>query len=622
MSSSQQPVGSLRRRTTASTTSIEPETKQHETEVPNKDAPNQTPKGITTTYWMTSILILRSIALVYFTGFSVAYFQNKPLIGTHGIYPYTAILDRYSTHYTSYWDQYVNLPTLLWFMPRTNDSIDQIALCGMLLSSLVLIFGYTLCHSVVFLSLWLLYHSLVNVGGLFYGYGWESQVLETGFLAIFLCRIRLTPWRYNPQLRLDQKPAVPPSYLIIFLYLWLCFKIMIGAGMIKIRAGKCWLDYTCMDYHYETQPNPNPMAWIMHNNPRWFHQFEVATNHFVELIAPWFLLIPFRKVAIISALIQIAFQFLIIMGGNLSFLNWMTMIPALAGLDDAFCYDYLWFLYPKREREYLYHECAKYYVEYRDNQSRIEAQHATIVNESLWFKKWRCCRVFSLYDLLYKVLCLCVAILIVYLSVDVVHNLLSSRQIMNTSFDKFRLVNTYGAFGTVEKERFEVVFWMTGDEYVDDDTPWTEIVFKCKPGPLDRRPCVITPYHYRVDWQIWFAGFEPHTPNRHPWIFLFVAQLLNHDGETIELLDGSVEQFMQNNNVTYIKADMFKYKFTKQWSDMNWWTREMTSTYLPPLDLNNKHFKNVLSQLSWSGNKTLKKKKKRNRKKKRKKIEL
>ena len=38
-------------------------------------------------------------------------------------------------------------------------------------------------------------------------------------------------------------------------------------------------------------------------------------------------------------------------------------------------------------------------------------------------------------------------ILLVYLSAPVIQNLLSSNQAMNTSFDSFRIVNTYGAFG-------------------------------------------------------------------------------------------------------------------------------------------------------------------------------
>ncbi len=147
----------------------------------------------------------------------------------------------------------MNLPTLLWFLPRTDDSLHHIALCGMILSSLVIVLGHRCCHCFLFLSLWLLYHSLVNVGQLFYGYGWESQLLETGFIAIFLCRMRLFSWtdrrskmdllnqsksksnnesKVNPFLSLEHIPAIPPSRLILMLFLWLTFRIMIGAGMV------------------------------------------------------------------------------------------------------------------------------------------------------------------------------------------------------------------------------------------------------------------------------------------------------------------------------------------------------------------------------------------------------
>eukprot|EP01083_Nonionella_stella_P028539 78607_1 len=62
------------------------------------------PKTQLQTYSMTSILILRSLAFVYLIAFSVAYFQNKALIGTNGIYPYTQALEQHSSDHTSYWD--------------------------------------------------------------------------------------------------------------------------------------------------------------------------------------------------------------------------------------------------------------------------------------------------------------------------------------------------------------------------------------------------------------------------------------------------------------------------------------------------------------------------------------
>jgi hypothetical protein len=44
-----------------------------------------------------------------------------------------------------------------------------------------------LANAPLMAALWILYMSFVHVGQLFYGYGWEMLLLETGFLAIFLC---------------------------------------------------------------------------------------------------------------------------------------------------------------------------------------------------------------------------------------------------------------------------------------------------------------------------------------------------------------------------------------------------------------------------------------------------
>lgn len=102
--------------------------------------------------------------------------------------------------------------------------------------------------------------------------------------------------------------------------------------------------------------------------------------------------------------------------------------------------------------------------------------------------------------------------LVAYLSMPVVLNLVSSNQVMNTSFEPFRLVNTYGAFGSVTKKRNEVIFKGTESEKLigvsEKDIVWREYEFKCKPGNLKRRPCVISPYHYRLDWLMWFAAFQ------------------------------------------------------------------------------------------------------------------
>lgn len=62
-----------------------------------------------------------------------------------------------------------------------------------------------------------------------------------------------------------------------------------------------------MNYHYETQPVPNPLSYYLHHAPPTIHTMETASNHFVELIAPVLLLLP-RPLPIAGGLIQIAFQ--------------------------------------------------------------------------------------------------------------------------------------------------------------------------------------------------------------------------------------------------------------------------------------------------------------------------
>ncbi len=85
--------------------------------------------------------------------------------------------------------------------------------------------------------------------------------------------------------------------------------------------------------------------------------------------------------------------------------------------------------------------------------------------------------------------------LVAALAVQPVLNLVSPRQVMNTSFQALDLVNTYGAFGSVGRERCEIVFEGTRDEMIGPETAWRAYEFRCKPGDLMRRPCVVSPYH-------------------------------------------------------------------------------------------------------------------------------
>lgn len=62
---------------------------------------------------------------------------------------------------------------------------------------------------------------------------------------------------------------------------------------------------------------------------------------------------------------------------------------------------------------------------------------------------------------------------------------------------------------SITKERAEVILQGTlSQDPKDPEAVWEEYQFRCKPGDIYRRPCLISPYHYRLDWLMWFAAFQ------------------------------------------------------------------------------------------------------------------
>src|SRR3954447_26802505 len=277
-------------------------------------------------YWLTRFVILRLLGFVYAVAFFVATQQLVPLIGAHGLTPAAPFLASVETELGSRTAGVEDLPTLFWF-GVSDQSLSILAWAGFVLS-LVVLAGYA--NSILLFLLWAMYMSIVHIGQIWYGYGWETQLLETGFLSIFLC----------PLLDGRPFPRCRPPLLVIWLFRWLGFRIMIGAGLIKLRGDPCWRDLTCLYYHYETQPIPSPITRYLHFAPHWFHKFETAWNHFVELIVPWFSFGP-RHVRHVAGVLLVTFQIFLIISGNLSFLNYLTIVPFLACFDDTFLCHFL-----------------------------------------------------------------------------------------------------------------------------------------------------------------------------------------------------------------------------------------------------------------------------------------
>jgi hypothetical protein len=160
-------------------------------------------------------------------------------------------------------------------------------------------------------------------------------------------------------------------------------------------------------------------------------------------------------------------------------------------------------------------------------------------------------------------------------------NLLSSRQAMNASFNHWHLVNAYGAFGSVTRERHEVIVEGTTDSVIGPDTTWFEYEFKGKPGDPHRRPRQWAPYHLRLDWLLWFAALSPAYADR--WLVAFLRQLVVGDRATLRLLRHNP---FPDQPPVLVRARLYHYRFTtrqERRATGDIWVRRLLADYAGPV---------------------------------------
>ncbi len=457
---------------------------------------------------------LLGVAGIYVVAFASLLVQLGPLLGSKGLTPIAEAVGAYPAG-----EGFLLAPSLLWFV--NSDAILTALACLGLTGSILAVFLSAPIrnpHSgavsrpalgLLFAGLWAIYLSFVQLGDRWYGYGWETLLLEAGALTAVL--------------------AATGSGAILWLYRWLAFRLMFGAGMIKVRGDDCWRDLTCLRYHFETQPIPNPLSWSLHQLPPWILDAGVVWNHVVELIVPWGLFHP--RARPVSAWILVLFQAMLIVSGNLAFLNWLTLAI-----------------------------CVPVALDRPGTAPPIEG--------------WR--RGFTTAWLA----------LVAILSIGPAWNLVSSDQRMNASFDRLHLVNTYGAFGSVGRERLEIVLegW--------DGENWLAWEFPFKPGDPDRRPPIIAPFQPRLDWQIWFAAQQP--PGRNLWLVHLLYQLLTGQPGPKSLLANDP---FPDGPPLRVRADLYRYTFTDTGPD--WWDRERQGAYLPAFDLDDPGIQQIAAEQGW-----------------------
>lgn len=492
------------------------------------------------TYWLTRFVILRLLGLVYAVAFLVAIDQLIPLIGENGLLPIGNSI-QYLTKAIGVTEGFIKLPSIFWFN-HSDAMLLTVSWIGFILSCIV-VAGFT--NAIMLFVLWFLYMSIVHLGQDWYGYGWEIQLLETGFLSIFLC----------PLINMRPFPKQAPPLQIIILFRWLIFRIMLGSGLIKLRGDEIWRNGTALYYHFETQPIPGPLSRWFHFLPHSILKVGVWFNFLAELMAPLFAFGP-RMARHIAGIVMVLFQLNIALSGNLSFLNWLTIIPALACFDDGFWKKIL----PRK-------------LVMKAQFAEAHKETSKPMQTAAWI----------------------ITIVVIFLSIGPVINLFSSRQVMNTSFDPFDLVNTYGAFGSVGEVRYNVVFEGTVDNDTTDKANWQPYIYKGLPVELDKPSPQIAPYQLRLDWQMWFGSMS--IPDQYTWTYNLVWKLLHNDAQATSLFASNP---FKDKPPKYVRAELYVYKFAPSGNKENlWWTKEKIVNWIQPLSADNKQLIDYLKYEGW-----------------------
>ncbi|MGI8757303.1 MAG: lipase maturation factor family protein [Acidimicrobiales bacterium] len=463
--------------------------------------------------WLGRLVFQRTLAGIYLVAFVGAANQFRALVGEHGLTPIPTYLGRTTWH---------QVPSLL--RGRYCDRRYAAVAWSGAVVSLLAVLGLTeagpwWASALAWLVLWGLYLSIVNVGQTWWGFGWESLLLEAGFLAVLL----------GPS-------STAPPVLLVWAIRWLLFRVELGAGLIKWRGDSCWRDLTCLRYHHESQPMPGPMSWWFHRLPDRFHKAEVAANHVTQLFVPWLLLLP-QPLASVAAVAVLVTQGWLFVSGNFSWLNVLTMALALPALGVS-----VWQrLLPIDPPAHLHEPSV--------GQGGIVIVVVAAIALMSWWP---------------------------------VRNLADPGQRMNASYNGWHLVNTYGAFGSVTRDRFEVIIeGTTSPEPGAGD--WREYGFRGKPGDPGRRPRQVAPYHLRLDWLLWFVSLSPRYGDA--WLDRLAARLLEADRPTLRLL--RTDPF-DGDPPAAIRMRLFRYRYTtraERRATGAWWVRHPVNELVGPVAL-------------------------------------
>lgn len=455
---------------------------------------------------------LRGLGLIYIFAFVSAGVQITGLAGASGLLPIEQFLDRMQGYYgTLAW---YHAPTVFW-LNSSDWMLQAVCAAGTGAGLLALINRLTTPALIV---AFVLYLSVTYAGQSFFLFQWDLLLLETGFLAIFL--------GYWPT-------------MTRWLYRWLIFRYMFMAGIAKLTSGDpTWHGLSALEYHFETQPLPTPLAWYAHHLPDTLLMLLTAFTLILE-IALIFLIIAPRRLRILLGWLILLFQAGILLTGNYNFFNLLTMLLALWLFDDAAL-------------------------------ARVTGSARSLLARP------------GKSSISGGIFCVLFSIMIVLPGLDhmarrALHDTMPIGHQIDNFIKPFHIVNHYGLFANMTTRRPEIII-----EGSMDKQTWRSYDFKYKPGDPDDAPGWNLPHQPRLDWQMWFAALGQ--PARHPWFETLLVRLLQNESEVTRLL---ADNPFAEQGPRYIRARLYRYRFSEPSAGdkERWWQRRPSGLYYPAVTL-------------------------------------
>jgi predicted DCC family thiol-disulfide oxidoreductase YuxK len=469
-------------------------------------------------FQLVAWLFLRAMGLIYFIAFVSFGVQASGLIGSHGILPLADFVAAARSQLGGL-ERYRLLPMVFWL--TQSDFAIQAACWAGAAVSLLLTFNVLPRTSLFFL--YGLYLSLFSAGQIFMGFQWDVLLLESGFLALLL------------------SIATEPG---IWLLRWLLFRFMFLSGAVKLLSGDpTWRNLSALSYYFQTEPLPTALAWYVHHLPPAVLSAMTVATLVIEIGLPFLIFCP-RRLRFVAGFGFLLLQVIILLTGNYTYFNLLTMALCLVLFDDLALRRIL----PRRLTRFAP-------VQVREIKRGKVASTVVAAFASL----------------------------IVFVSLVQLHAAFGGRTLASSSWladeiAPLHIVNTYGLFAVMTTTRPEIII-----EGSDDIVHWREYAFKYKPGDPMRRPPWNTPHQPRLDWQMWFGALG--TASDNPWIPLFLQRLLENSPAVTALLGPNP---FPDKPPRYVRALLYDYRYStpqEKASTGAWWVRAPEGIYYPATSL-------------------------------------